>query len=85
MTSHRKNVFDVTSQANQGRRKHLKLGGHDTSRTLFLEKRGHFQKIKEHSFVTKSWGARALRAPSSNVYVRNIGNSGWQNSNSVSK
>ena len=52
-------------EAFQGRMKHLKLGGHYTSRAIFRwEKGGIFSKWKGHSFVyCKILGACAPSAP----------------------
>ena len=51
-TSLIRNIFPP----NQGRRKHLKLGGHDTSRALFPKKKGAFSKNEEGTslFIAKS-------------------------------
>ena len=61
----------VESQLGRGVRdrcgKHLKLGGQETSRALFLELEGHFLKIKRNTswFIQKSCRTRALIAPTS--------------------
>ena len=48
----------------QGRRKHLKLVGHDTSSALFLKKKEHFLKIKRALLsLLQNLGARAPSAP----------------------
>ena len=50
----------------QGRRKHLKLGGHDASKALVpLEKKGHFLEIKRAllCLLQNLGGARAHSAP----------------------
>ena len=48
----------------QGRRKHLKLGGHDTSRALFPQEKGAFSKIKRALLcLLPNLGACAPSAP----------------------
>ena len=56
----------------QERRKHLKLGGgHDTSRALFLKKKGAFSKNEKGTslFIAKSWGGGHMPPVSPGSYV----------------
>ena len=60
----------ISYQRNQGRRI-SNLGGHDTSRALFLKRKGAFSKNEKGTslFIAKSWGAHAPSAPPPGYYV----------------
>ena len=49
----------------QGRRKHLKLGGHDASRALVPLENGAFSRNKKGTslFSAKSWGGMCPQCP----------------------
>ena len=51
----------------QGGRKHLKLGGHDILRALFLKKKGAFFKVKR-ALLSLLQNLGGACAPSSYVY-----------------
>ena len=47
----------------QGRRKHLKLGGHDTSKALFLKKKGHFLTKRALLCLLQNLGGTCPQCP----------------------